>query len=146
MIPGVVAFGAPAVAAPPEPFTVDFTTSAKFGTCDGFDVRAQATGKAKTIETPHGKVIGVSANTVATATNLKTGTKVQYSINGRFFNTTDADGNVTTTATGRNFLTDPDAGVVITSGTFTFAFDKKGNLVEGLSGTGLIIDVCATLA
>jgi len=146
VIPGTMALAAPVVAAPPEPFTVEFTTSDQFGTCDGFDVLAQATGKAKTIETPRGKVIGVSANTVAKATNLVTRASVQYSINGTFFSTTDAKGNVTTTATGRNFLTDPDAGVVVTSGTFTFTFDKKGNLIEGLSGTGQIIDVCAALA
>jgi len=146
IIPGVTALVAPAAAAAPEPFTVTFRTSPRFGTCDGFNVLVQATGKARTIEAPDGGIVGVSAATVATATNLKTGTSVQFSINGTFNTTTDADGNVTTTATGKNFLTDPDAGVVVTSGTFTFTFDKKGKLVEGLSGTGQITDVCAALA
>jgi hypothetical protein len=145
IVPGVTALAAPAAAAP-DPFTVTFRTSPRFGTCDGFNVLVQATGKARTIEAPDGGVVGVSAATVATATNLKTGTSVQYSINGTFHTTTDANGNVTTTATGKNFLTDPDAGVVVTSGTFTFTFDKKGKLVEGLSGTGQITDVCAALA
>ena len=146
---GVLTFSAPAVAAPPEPFTiVGFTIEegAPLGSC-AFDVRLDATGKAKTITTPTGKVIGVSANTTATATNLDEPDKsVQYSVNGTFTNTTDSDGNVTTKATGRNFLTDPDAGVVVTSGNFTFTFDANGNLVEGLSGTGKITDVCAALS
>jgi hypothetical protein len=144
---GVLTFSAPAVAAPIEPFTVEFTIveGARFGSC-AFDVLVQATGKAKTITTPTGKVIGVSANTTAKATNLESGKSVQYSVNGTFISTTDSFGNVTTKATGRNFLTDPVAGVVVTSGNFTFTFDEDGNLVEGLSGTGKIIDVCAALS
>jgi hypothetical protein len=147
-IAGVLTFSAPAVAAPPEPFTFELRIDegAPFGSC-AFDVLVEATGKAKTITTPTGKVIGVSANTTATATNLDEPDKsVQYSVNGTFTNTTDSDGNVTTKATGRNLLTDPDAGVVVTSGNFTFTFDENGNLVEGLSGTGEITDICAALS
>jgi hypothetical protein len=146
---GVLTFSAPALAAPPEPFTFELRIEegARFGSC-AFDVLVQATGKAKTITTPTGKVIGVSANTTATATSLdpESDKSVQYSVNGTFTNTTDSDGNVTTKATGRNLLTDPDAGVVVTSGNFTFTFDENGNLVEGLSGTGEITDVCAALS
>jgi hypothetical protein len=144
---GVLTFSAPAVAAPPEPFTFELTIveGARFGSC-AFDVLVQATGKAKTITTPAGKVIGVSANTTATATNLESHKSVQYSVNGTFTNTTDSDGNVTTKATGRNLLTDPDFGIVVTSGNFSFTFDENGNLIEGLSGTGKITDVCAALS
>ena len=145
-VSGCMTFATPAVAAPPEPFTpVDFTIQpgAAFGSC-AFPVRVQATGKAKTIETPGGKEIGVFANTKVTAsTPVKS---VQYSINGTLTNTTDSGGNVVTKATGRNFITDPDAGVVVTSGNFTFTFDENGNLVEGLSGKGQTTDVCAALA
>ena len=144
---GLTAVGAPAQAAPPEPVTINFPieVGAEFGSCD-FPVDVVGTGKAKAIETPSGGVIGVSAKTKVTATNRDTGASVQYSINGTFHVTTDAVGNVVTKATGRNLLTDPDAGVVVTSGNFTFAFDPQGNLVQGLSGNGRIIDVCADLS
>jgi hypothetical protein len=148
VIAGFMALAAPAVAAPPEPITYSFTvkTNSKFGHC-AFPVLVEATGKSKAIESPTGEVVGVSTNTKVTVTNLDDPTKtVTYSVNGTFHNSTDADGNVTTTATGSNLLTDPKAGVVITNGTFTFTFDKKGKLIQGLSGTGSITDVCAALA
>jgi hypothetical protein len=142
---GPIAFGVPAQAAPPEPvtFTLDIPAGAPLGSC-AFDVTAVATGKVKTIETPTGKTIGISANFTVTATG--NGQTAEYKVNGSFMQTTGTDGNVTTKATGRNFLTDPDAGVVVTSGNFTFTFDAQGNLVEGLSGNGRIIDVCADLS
>ena len=142
---GLIAVGVPAQAAPPEPvtFTLDIPTGAPLGSCE-FDVQAVASGKVKTIETPTGRTIGISANFTVTTTG--NGQTVKYKVNGSFIQTTDAAGNVTTKATGRNFLTDPEAGVVVTSGNFTFTFDAQGNLVEGLSGTGRTIDVCADLA
>jgi hypothetical protein len=147
LIAGFMAFAAPAVAAPPEPVTYSFTitTHSKFGHCS-FPVLVEATGKSKAIESPTGEVVGVSTNTKVTVTNVDSGKTVTYSVNGTFHNSTDADGNVTTTATGSNLLTDANYGVVITNGTFTFTFDKKGKLVQGLSGTGNITDVCAALS
>jgi hypothetical protein len=147
---GLIVVGAPAQAAPPEPFTfiLDVPVGFEFGSCD-FPVRIVATGKTKSIQTPTGRTIGVAANTTATVTRIvngEPGESVEYSINGSFIQTTDAAGNVTTKATGRNLLTDPEAGVVVTSGNFTFTFNAEGELVEGLSGTGRIIDVCAELA
>ena len=145
---GLIAGGAPAQAAPPEPFTftLDVPVGFEFGSCD-FPVRIVATGKTKSIQTPTGRTIGVGANTTGTVTRTDAVPKsVEYKINGSFHQTTDADGNVTTKATGRNLLTDPEAGVVVTSGNFTFTFNAEGELVEGLSGTGRIIDVCAELA
>jgi hypothetical protein len=142
---GLVAVGVPAQAAPPEPvtFTLDIPVGAPFGSCE-FDVQAVAAGKVKTIQTPTGRTIGISANFTVTATG--NGETVEYKVNGSFIQTTDADGNVTTKATGRNFLTDPEAGVVVTSGNFAFTFNAEGELVESLSGTGRVIDVCAELA
>ena len=87
-----------------------------------------------------------------TATNITEGspdfgTSVAYSINGAFMNEPrDALGNVVTKATGRNFLTDPNAGVVVTSGNFSFTTGADGSNVVPLSGTGKIIDVCAALS
>jgi hypothetical protein len=144
---GLIAGGAPAQAAPPEPFTfiLDVPVGFEFGSCD-FPVRIVATGKTKNIQTPTGTTIGVAANTTGTVTRIDVPKSVEYKINGSFHQTTGADGNVTTKATGRNLLTDPEAGVVVTSGNFTFTFNAEGELVEGLSGTGRIIDVCAELA
>jgi hypothetical protein len=44
--------------------------------------------------------------------------------------------------TGRNFLTDPEAGIVLAIGTFSFAFNDANILVQPLSGTGKLINVC----
>jgi len=116
---------------------------ASLGSCD-FNVEVLGSGKVKTIEKPGGRVIGVSANTKVTATG--NGNTANYSINGTFhIAPADAQGNVVYKVTGRNLLTDPDAGVVVTSGNFTFTFNENG-LVEGLSGTGNITDVCAALS
>jgi hypothetical protein len=53
---------------------------------------------------------------------------------------------VETVATGRNLLGDPDAGLVIAIGDFSFVFDAKGNLIQPLTGEGQLIDVCEALA
>ncbi len=143
---GLIAVGAPAQAAPLEPldptFTLDVLPGAGLSDCD-FPVHIEVTGKFKDIQTPTGTTIGVAANTTATVTNTDAGTSVKDSINGSFHKTTDADGNVTTKATGRNLLTDSKSGVVVTSGNFTFTFDKDGKLVEGLSGKGRIMSIYA---
>jgi hypothetical protein len=47
-----------------------------------------------------------------------------------------------TVVTGRNVLFDPEAGFVLAIGTFSFAFDPAGNLVQPLSGRGRTIDIC----
>jgi hypothetical protein len=44
---------------------------------------------------------------------------------------------------------DPEAGVVLTIGNFTYVFDADGNLIqsfEDTDGNGQVIDVCALLA
>jgi hypothetical protein len=143
----LIAVGAPAQAAPPVPAQQTFNIPGgdPSGSC-AFPVVIVATGKVKTVTTPTGRTIALSANFTAQATNVNTRKTVQYKINGSFISTTDAAGNVTTKATGRNLLSDPAAGIVVTSGNFTFTFDAQGKLVKGLSGTGQVIDVCADLA
>jgi len=137
--------GVPAQAAPPDSvtFPLDIPKNFQFGHC-AFAVEAVATGKVKTIQTPTGVTIGISADFTVTATG--NGQTVEYKVNGSFIQTVDANGNVTTKATGQNFLTDPVAGVVVTSGDFSFTFNKKGKLIQPLNGTGSITDVCADLA
>jgi len=78
--------------------------------------------------------------------NLDDPTKqVSLNITGSFHQTTTLNGTVVTTATGRNLLTDPFAGVVLAIGKFTFAFDAAGNLIQPLQGKGQLIDLCALL-
>jgi hypothetical protein len=42
-------------------------------------------------------------------------------------------------------LFDPEAGVVLTIGKFTYVFDDEGNLIQPFEGKGQVIDVCALL-
>jgi len=147
---GLVCVTVPAQAGPlgnggaPQPTTqiFDIPVDFPFGHCD-FPVHVVASGKVKTVEVS-GKTISLSANFTGTATG--NGRTAQYKIDGSFTQTTDANGNVTTKATGRNLLSDPIAGVVVTSGNFRFTFDAQGNLIEPLNGRGKIIDVCADLS
>ena len=67
------------------------------------------------------------------------------SVTGAFHQSTQ-DGNVVTVVTGRNLLGDPEAGMVLAIGTFSFVFDANGNLVQPLSGTGRLIDVCPLIS
>ena len=145
VIAPLLTLSAPAVAIPPEtaPIVFPIPADASTGSC-AFDVLVKGSSKGKTIQKPGGGLIAVSARTHVTATG--NGNNANYTINGTFHITTDADGKVVFKATGRNLLTDPDAGVVVTSGNFTFAFDAEGNLVEGLTGKGSITDVCADLS
>jgi hypothetical protein len=154
IVVGVLAAAAPAYAAPPDPkpkptpVTFSFTifANAATGSC-GFDVLVEGSGKTKTIKLPSGGTIVIAPNTKVTATNTETGKSVTYSINGAFHNDApDALGNVVTKATGRNFLTDPIAGVVVTSGNFSFTTAPNGSNVVPLSGKGKIINVCTALA
>jgi len=124
------------------------------GTCD-FPLQLELSGKAKTIVLPDGGVVGVtsigtSPGLDVTATNLENGEQARFSITGTFFETTNPEnGDVTTVITGRNLLFDPDAGIVLLSGNFSFVFDKKGNLIqsfEDTDGNGQVIDVCELLS
>jgi hypothetical protein len=147
---GVLAVAPPAYADPPKPTPVTFSftiaANADTGGCD-FPVLVEGRGKTKAIELPSGGVIVIAPNTKVTATNTETGKSVMYSINGAFHNEApDAQGNVVTKATGRNFLTDPFAGVVVTSGNFSFTTRSDGSNAVPLDGKGKIIDVCAALA
>ena len=147
---GLIAGGAPAQAEPPKPYerqVIDVPVGYEFGEC-AFPVQIVATGKFKEIETPKRTIIVAGATLLRLSEPTGTRKSVEYKINGSFHNTTDAGGNVTTKATGQNILTDPEAGVVVTSGNFTFTFTgtEPPELVKGLSGTGQTIDVCAALA
>ena len=119
------------------------------GLCS-FPMQLELSGKGKEITLPDGRRIITSPGLDVTATNLQNGEQARFSITGTFFETTNPEnGDVTTVVTGRNLLFDPDAGIVLLSGKFSFVFDAEGNLIqsfEDTDGKGRVIDVCALLA
>jgi hypothetical protein len=135
----------------PEPVSADFTVDpdAEGGSC-AFPLHLDVSGKGKEITQPDGSLIITSPGLDVTATNETTGEQARFSITGTFFETTNPEnGDVTTVVTGRNLLFDPDAGIVLLSGNFSFVFDAEGNLIqsfEDTDGKGQVIDVCALLA
>ena len=116
------------------------------GTCS-FPVLVEATGEGKTIKLPNGTTLFVFPGLDVTLTNPETGTSETYSVTGaNRVLPPDEEGVVVTEVTGRNLLIDPEAGFVVASGNFSFAFDEEGNLVQPLEGEGQLIDVCEALA
>lgn len=116
--------------------------SVKEGAC-AFDVLVTADGKAKTINLKGNRFVFTSPGLNAEVTNLSDSTKtVNLSVTGAFHQTTRNNGDIVTIVTGRNFLTDPLAGVVLAIGTFRFAFDASNNLIEPLNGQGQLINIC----
>ena len=86
-------------------------------------------------------MIVTSPKLFATITNLSDPSKnVTLNITGAFHQSTQ-NGNAVTVVTGRNLLTDPDAGFVLAIGTFSFIFNGP-NLVQPLLGQGQLISVC----
>ena len=115
------------------------------GTCD-FPIQLEVSGKGKTITLPDGRRILTSPGLFVTVTNLDTPeNQATFNITGTFHETTAANGDVTTKVTGRNLLFDPEAGVVLTIGNFSFVFDAEGNLIQPFEGKGQVTDVCALL-
>jgi hypothetical protein len=114
--------------------------------CSDFAVRLEENGTFKTLELPGDRLIMANPNLTATLTNLTTRKEVTVVITGATNQTTDADGNVVTKVTGLNLLFDPVAGFVIAKGNFSFVFDKDGNLIQPLQGTGQLTDICGLLS
>jgi hypothetical protein len=132
--------------APSDPIIV--TPGAAGGSCD-FPLQLDLSGKGKEITQPDGSHIFTSPGLHVTATNQTTGEQATFSITGAFHQSTNEAGEVTTKVTGRNLLSDPDAGYVLLSGNFSFVFDKNGNLIqsfEDTDGNGQVIDVCELLS
>jgi len=142
-----LAFGQPAIADPNPPVDADFTFDVPANWPGGgcaFPFRLTSlNGKAKTILLPDGRIIATSPGLDVTVTNLDEPSKqVTLNVTGAFHITTAANGDVVYVVTGRNFLTDPLAGVVLAKGNFSFAFDAAGNLIQPLAGKGTLTDVC----
>ncbi len=111
-----------------------------------FPIQLELSGKGKVITLPDGRRILTSPGLHVTVTNVETGEQATFNITGTFHETTNLEtGEVTTVVTGRNLLFDPEAGVVLTIGNFTYVFDAEGNLIQPFEGNGQVIDVCALL-
>ena len=111
-----------------------------------FPIQLELSGKGKVISLPDGHRILTSPGLHVTVTNMDNGEQATFNITGTFHETTNPEnGEVTTTVTGRNLLFDPEAGVVLTIGEFTYVFDAKGKLIQAFEGEGQVIDVCALL-
>ena len=121
---------------------------AKFfpGHCS-FPIQLELSGKGKVITLPDGRRNLTSPGLDVTVTNVETGEQAMFNITGTLHETTNLEtGEVTTVVTGRNLLFDPEAGVVLTIGEFTYVFDAEGNLIQAFEGNGQVIDVCELLS
>jgi len=137
--------GAPTDVEPDDPPFI--ITEEQFPGACSFDVAFEPTGKEKRIELPNGTLLITSPGLDVTLTNTETGTSETYNVTGAVrILPRDEEGIQVTEVTGRNVMIDPLAGFVVTSGTFSFAFDAEGNLVQPLEGEGQQIDVCEALA
>ena len=115
------------------------------GSCD-FPLQLEVSGKGKTITLPDGRRILTSPGLHVTATNTETGEQATFSITGAFHESTNpVTLEETTKVTGRNLLFDPEAGIVLLRGNFTYVFDAEGNLIQAFEGKGKVTDVCALL-
>jgi hypothetical protein len=111
-----------------------------------FPIQLELSGKGKVITLPDGRRNLTSPGLHVTVTNVETGKQATFNITGTLHETTNLEtGEVTTVVTGRNLLFDPEAGVVLTIGEFTYIFDAEGNLIQAFEGNGQVIDVCAFL-
>jgi hypothetical protein len=134
----------------PKTFFIDAGDDTVLGGSCAFDMRLDLSGKAKTIELPNGAFVFTSPGLDATITNLENGEQATFNITGAFHQTTAENGDVTTRITGRNLPFDPDEGVNLTIGNFSFVFDENGTLIKSFAdppvGNGQVIDVCALLS
>jgi hypothetical protein len=133
-----------AAAAPPQPVHEAFTIPA--GAACAFPVNVVLDGKAKILDLPGGRETLTAPGQKVTLSNAETGASVHYVITGVFHNRTLANGDVVTQATGRNVLSDPIAGFVLTSGNFSYTTAPDGSNVEPLHGNGTVTDICAALS
>lgn len=80
-------------------------------------------------------------------TNLSDPTKiVDLTVTGAFHETINANGDRVTIMTGRNLVTDPEAGMALIMGTFSYVVDSAGTLIQPLLGQGKIVDICELIS
>ena len=132
-----------ASAEPPEP--IDFPPEELVGYCD-FPVLYEVSGKTKAIELPNGGVLFKNPGVRVTLTNLDDPTnKVTYVSTGTIRLTELEGGELLVVSTGRTVLSNPNIGILVPIGRFTFVIDEENNFSQP-TGNGRLIDACARLA
>jgi hypothetical protein len=141
---------------PPEPveWSVDVAANT-FKNCP-FAIRVTVKGKGAVLNLPGNRLIITAPYQNVTIGNSDTDnpatpeydptSQVTLNITGASHQITTPNGDVVTTATGRNLLGDPEAGLVLAIGEFSYAFDAGGTLIQPLQGKGQLQDVCAMVA
>ncbi len=145
LVAGATSMAVPAAAAPPS--DQEFTFEASAGQFCDFPIVIAGRGKEKLIDVGNGAQISLSPKLKVTVTRTDTGATASYTVTGASHNTTSANGEVVTRATGRHLLFDPSAGLVVTRGVYTFTTGADGNNVAPLKRIGGPDpeSVCATL-
>jgi hypothetical protein len=131
-----------ASAAPPEP--VDFTERLGREYC-GFPVLYEVSGKTKVINLPSGDTLFKNPGVRVTLTNLRTDEQVSYVVAGAARVRELESGELLVISTGRTVLNNPNIGILMPIGRFTFVIDEEGNFSQP-TGKGRLIDACARLA
>ena len=117
------------------------------GACT-FPIELSLTGDGKLILLPGNsdaspRFIQTSPGLYVTLTNAEDSSKhVTLNITGSFHDTTDEHGIVWEKMVGRNLTWDETTGLVLIIGNFLWAHDADGNVVQHLTGTGQILNVC----
>lgn len=126
----------------PAPYQAHYDFAPSSSSCT-FPVTWDITGLIKVIALPGGRTIYTSPQQHALVTNSLTGKSTELLVTGVGHLTTDSAGVTNYEVTGRNLLTDPDYGMVLVVGNFSYAFDANGTLVKGLTPQGgSITKVC----
>lgn len=129
-------------------FTVDLPAGFLNPTNCPFPIQVTVTGNAKQINSPDGFIITAAPQQRVVVTNLNDPTKtVSLNIQGAFHQSINDVGDNVTVITGRNLAGDPNAGLVLTIGTFSYILDSTNTiLVQPLAGQGKLINVCELIS
>ena len=130
-------------AAPPEP--INFPPETLGAEYCGFPVLYEVSGKTKVIDLPNGDVLFKNPGVRVTLTNLETGKQLTYVVAGSTRLTELEGGDLSLVTTGRTVLNNPNIGILVPIGRFTFVIDEEGNFSQP-TGNGRLIDACARLA
>ncbi len=126
---------------PPQPISVTLFIP---DTVCGFPVQETITGKLGVINLPDGGLLVTSPATTAVFTNLSDPTK-SVTING-FTGPAkvsfDQNGNTIIKGLGRGATFLPSFGIALLIGEWNFVLDPNGNILQGPTGNGQIINVC----
>ena len=100
-------------------------------------VRWSGSGKGRTISPSSDRFIFTSPRLKIAVTDLDDPSKtLTLNVPGAFHRSIEANGDVLTVVTGRNLLGDPEAGMVLAIGTFSYIFDSAKVLCSSLFGNG----------